>query len=119
MFVLGARPSYTEFFTAGALQSARMIDEGVFGMLAKRTGYYDVYSACLPYMAKNDQGGWFISNGWDLRRHMRPYAHPAGLSSYVPMCELLLAPGSRILHAAWCNQRGGWDSCLAKESPLP
>lgn len=53
-FVLGARPSYTDFFIAGALQSARTIDEGVFGRLAKYPGYSDIYSACLPYMAKND-----------------------------------------------------------------
>jgi glutathione S-transferase len=53
-FVLGARPSYTDFFIAGALQAAKMIDEGVFGRLAKRPGYGDIYSACLPYMTKND-----------------------------------------------------------------
>lgn len=53
-FVLGARPSYTDFFIAGALQSARTIHEGVFGRLEKYPGYSDVYSACLPYMAKND-----------------------------------------------------------------
>lgn len=53
-FVLGARPSFTDFFVAGALQSARMIDEGVFGRLAEYPGYADIYSACLPYMAKND-----------------------------------------------------------------
>lgn len=52
-FVLGARPSYTDFFIAGALQSARMIDESVFERLAKRPGYGDIYSACLPYMARN------------------------------------------------------------------
>lgn len=53
-FVLGARPGYTDFFIAGALQSARMIDDGVFERLAKRPGYGDIYSACLPYMTKND-----------------------------------------------------------------
>lgn len=53
-FVLGAAPSYTDFFIAGALQSARMIDEGVFGRLVKYPGYSDIYSACLPYMDKND-----------------------------------------------------------------
>ncbi|KAG6358620.1 hypothetical protein INS49_012138 [Diaporthe citri] len=54
-FVLGARPSYTDFFIAGALQSARTVDEGVFGRLVKYPGYSDVYSACLPYMGKIDQ----------------------------------------------------------------
>ncbi|KAK2599876.1 hypothetical protein N8I77_011596 [Diaporthe amygdali] len=53
-FVLGARPSYTDFFVAGALQSARMIDEGVFDRLVKYPGYSDIYSACLPYMTRND-----------------------------------------------------------------
>lgn len=53
-FVLGARPSYTDFFIAGALQSARMIDESVFDRLVKRPGYGDIYSACQPYMVKND-----------------------------------------------------------------
>lgn len=53
-FVLGARPSYTDFFLAGALQSARTVDEGVFARLVKYPGYSDVYSACLPYMGKID-----------------------------------------------------------------
>lgn len=53
-FVLGARPSYTDFFIAGAMQSARTIDEGVFGRLFKYPGYSDIYSACLPYMARAD-----------------------------------------------------------------
>ncbi|KAL1857527.1 hypothetical protein Daus18300_010285 [Diaporthe australafricana] len=53
-FVLGAKPSYTDFFIAGALQSARTIDEGVFDRLAKYPGYSDIYTACLPYMGKND-----------------------------------------------------------------
>lgn len=29
-FILGARPSYTDFFVVGSIQSARVIDEGVF-----------------------------------------------------------------------------------------
>lgn len=53
-FVLGGAPSYTDFFVAGALQSARTIDEGVFGRLVKYPGYSDIYSACLPYMARNN-----------------------------------------------------------------
>ncbi|OAP54760.1 hypothetical protein AYL99_11208 [Fonsecaea erecta] len=53
-FVLGARPSYTDFFIAGALQSARMVDEGVFQRYLKYPGYGEVYEACLPYMEKND-----------------------------------------------------------------
>ncbi|KAG8168376.1 hypothetical protein KVR01_001125 [Diaporthe batatas] len=53
-FVLGSRPSYTDFFIAGALQSAKVIDGSVFERLVKRPGYRDIYSACLPYMARND-----------------------------------------------------------------
>lgn len=53
-FILGARPSYHDFFVTGALQSARMIDEDIFERLGKKPGYVDIYSACLPYMAKND-----------------------------------------------------------------
>lgn len=53
-FVLGARPSYTDFFIAGNLQCARVIDEGVFHRLTKYPGFKEVYEACLPYMEKND-----------------------------------------------------------------
>ena len=53
-FVLGATPSYTDFFLAGALQSARMVDEGVFQRIVKYHGYKEVYEACLPWLEKND-----------------------------------------------------------------
>jgi glutathione S-transferase len=53
-FVLGARPSYTDFFIAGSLQSARMVDEGVFQRNIKYPGYKEIYEACLPYMEKKD-----------------------------------------------------------------
>lgn len=53
-FVLGARPSYTDFFIAGSLQSAREVDEGVFQRNMKIPGFKDIYEACLPYMEKND-----------------------------------------------------------------
>jgi glutathione S-transferase len=53
-FVLGARPSGTDFFIAGSLQSARMVDEGVFQRNVKYPGFRDVYEACLPYMEKKD-----------------------------------------------------------------
>ncbi|OBT84051.1 hypothetical protein VE02_07025 [Pseudogymnoascus sp. 03VT05] len=52
-FVLGAQPSYTDFFIAGSLQSARVVDEAVFERHMKYVGYKEVYEACLPYMAKN------------------------------------------------------------------
>lgn len=53
-FVLGAWPSYTDFFIAGSLQSARMVDEGVFQRNMKFPGYGEIYEACLPYMEKKD-----------------------------------------------------------------
>lgn len=53
-FVLGAQPSYTDFFIAGSLQSARMVDEGVFQRNIKFPGYWEIYEACLPYMDKRD-----------------------------------------------------------------
>lgn len=53
-FVLGAKPSYTDFFIAGSLQSARVVDEGVFQRITKFPGYKEIYEACLPYMEKKD-----------------------------------------------------------------
>ena len=53
-FVLGARPSYTDFFITGSLQSARVVDEGVFQRIFKNPGFKEVYEACLPYMEKRD-----------------------------------------------------------------
>lgn len=53
-FVLGAQPSYTDFFITGSLQCARVVDEGVFQRNIKYPGYKDIYEACLPYMEKKD-----------------------------------------------------------------
>ena len=53
-FVLGARPSYTDFFIAGSLQSIRVVDEGVFQRMIKYPGYGEVYGACLPYLERKD-----------------------------------------------------------------
>lgn len=53
-FVLGARPSYTDFFVAGALQSARVVDEGVWRRIVGFPGYGEVYEACLPCMERKD-----------------------------------------------------------------
>ncbi|KAK8058566.1 hypothetical protein PG994_009014 [Apiospora phragmitis] len=53
-FVLGARPSYTDFFIAGSLQCARTVDEGVFERIAKYPGFKDIYEACQPYMERKD-----------------------------------------------------------------
>ncbi|CAH0024862.1 unnamed protein product [Clonostachys rhizophaga] len=53
-FVLGAHPSYTDFFITGSLHSARMVDEAVFQRIVKFSGFKDIYEACLPYMEKRD-----------------------------------------------------------------
>src|ERR1700744_3602263 len=52
-FVLGACPSFTDFFIAGSLHSARMVHEPVFQRTVKYPGYGQIYEACLPYMEKN------------------------------------------------------------------
>lgn len=51
-FILGAEISYSDFFIAGSLQSARVIDEGIFQRFAKYSGFMAVYEGCLPYMTK-------------------------------------------------------------------
>ncbi|PNP51605.1 hypothetical protein THARTR1_07861 [Trichoderma harzianum] len=53
-FILGARPSYSDFFIAGSLQSVKVIDEGVFQRSVECPGFKDIYEACLPYMEKKD-----------------------------------------------------------------
>ncbi len=53
-FVLGAQPSFTDFFIAGSLQSARVVDEEVFQRNMKYAGFKGIYQACLPYMEKKD-----------------------------------------------------------------
>jgi glutathione S-transferase len=53
-FVLGARPTYTDFFIAGSLQCARVVDEGVFRRMVQYPGYGEIYEACQPYMQKKD-----------------------------------------------------------------
>lgn len=52
-FVLGARPSYTDFWITGSLQCARVVDEGVFQRIIKYPGYEEIYEACLSYMKKD------------------------------------------------------------------
>lgn len=53
-FVLGSQPTMTDFYIAGALQCARMVDEGVFQRNVKYPGYKQIYDACQPYMEKNN-----------------------------------------------------------------
>lgn len=53
-FILGARPSYADFFIAGSLQLARVVDESIFQRVIKYPGFKEVYEACLPYMEKKD-----------------------------------------------------------------
>lgn len=53
-FVLGAQPSFTDFFIAGSLQSVSNVDEGVFQKIIAYPGFKNIYEACLPYMEKKD-----------------------------------------------------------------
>ena len=53
-FILGERPSYSDFFISGSLQSVRMIDEGLFARVVQYPGFKEVYEACVPYMEKRD-----------------------------------------------------------------
>ncbi|KAJ5994749.1 hypothetical protein N7481_001726 [Penicillium waksmanii] len=53
-FILGAKPSYTDFFIAGSLQSAKMVHEDVFHRITQYPGFRDVYEACVPYMDRKD-----------------------------------------------------------------
>ena len=53
-FVLGARPSYADFFITGSLQCARVVDEELFQRTVKYRGLDEIYKACLPYMEKRD-----------------------------------------------------------------
>ena len=59
-FVLGARPSYTDFFITGSLQSARLVDEGAFHKITKYSGFREIYEACLPYMEKKIEAGGIV-----------------------------------------------------------
>ncbi|KAM0259812.1 hypothetical protein ACHAPA_010558 [Fusarium lateritium] len=53
-FLLGAEPSYTDFFIAASLQSTRIVDEGVFQRCIVYPGFKAIYEACLPWMEKKD-----------------------------------------------------------------
>lgn len=53
-FVLGKSPSYTDFFIAGSLQSARVVEESVFERVISVPGFKRVYESCLPLMIKED-----------------------------------------------------------------
>ncbi|KAL2209991.1 hypothetical protein CC79DRAFT_1365405 [Sarocladium strictum] len=53
-FLLGSQPSGTDLFIAGALESTRVIDEGIFERVARYPGYRAIYDAMLPFMDKRD-----------------------------------------------------------------
>ncbi|QIX00277.1 hypothetical protein AMS68_005794 [Peltaster fructicola] len=53
-FVLGSKVSYADFFIAGALQCARVVDETIFQRMIAYPGYKQIYDACQPYMEKKD-----------------------------------------------------------------
>lgn len=53
-FVLGGKPSLTDFFVAGRLQAARVVDEGTFERMVGFEGYRRVYEGCLEWMGRED-----------------------------------------------------------------
>lgn len=53
-FVLGREPSMADFFVAGALQSARVVSEGVWERVVGFPGYGEVYEACREWMERDD-----------------------------------------------------------------
>ncbi|KAF5606347.1 glutathione S-transferase [Fusarium pseudocircinatum] len=53
-FLLGEKPSYTDFFIAASLQSARTIDEEIFQRCAAYPGFKAIYEACIPWIEKKD-----------------------------------------------------------------
>ena len=53
-FILGAEPSYSDFRIVGSIQSARMVDEGVFERLVAYPGYRALYEGCAPFMERRD-----------------------------------------------------------------
>ncbi|KAK1065104.1 hypothetical protein LTR74_008216 [Friedmanniomyces endolithicus] len=53
-FVLGAKPSCTDFFVAGSLEAARVVDEGVFERVCGFPGFRDVYDGCAAWMKRRD-----------------------------------------------------------------
>jgi glutathione S-transferase len=52
-FILGDVPSASDFFLAGALQSARVVDEGVWLRNVRYEGFKRVYEACESWLEKN------------------------------------------------------------------
>ncbi|KAK0271426.1 hypothetical protein LTR91_022736 [Friedmanniomyces endolithicus] len=53
-FVLGATPSYTDFFVAGSLEAARVVDNGVFERVCGFPGFREVYDGCAAWMERKD-----------------------------------------------------------------
>ncbi|KAK0878536.1 hypothetical protein LTR87_007669 [Friedmanniomyces endolithicus] len=53
-FVLGATPSSPDFFVAGSLEAARVVDEGVFERVCGFPGFREVYDGCAAWMERKD-----------------------------------------------------------------
>lgn len=53
-FILGARPSYSDFTIAGILQCSREVDERVWERMVRYPGFARVYEGCEPFMEKRD-----------------------------------------------------------------
>lgn len=53
-FVLGGKPSYADFFLAGALESARVVDEGTFARFMEWEGFKGMYEGCRVWMENRE-----------------------------------------------------------------
>ena len=53
-YLLGSQPSSTDVFLGGALQSMRVIDQGIFERVAQYPGYRAVYDSMVEFMDKRD-----------------------------------------------------------------
>ena len=53
-FILGKEPSYADFFIAGNMQTARVVEESVFERSYALPGFRGIYDACSPYMERRD-----------------------------------------------------------------
>ncbi|KAF2757343.1 hypothetical protein EJ05DRAFT_476612 [Pseudovirgaria hyperparasitica] len=54
MFLEGKEPVYADFWIAGVMQCARVVDEGVWERFMGFEGWRDVYEACEEFMTKKD-----------------------------------------------------------------
>jgi hypothetical protein len=50
----GKGPSMTDFFVAGSMETARVVDEAVFERMVGVKGFKEVYEGCAEWMDRRD-----------------------------------------------------------------